>query len=147
MRRWMPERARDHDKRWVVWYLLLNKTSPTEEVSVIVWTPILIEELVLLLICSQIKGFPQFKPSVVLKKHVKPYTRTNHFLLSESEVCTGNIKLRPCYIDRVIGRSMRQGWSSLMSVSLYGTFSKIDNNSEQVEILYFAHGTVFPAHG
>ena len=67
-------------------------------------------------------------------KILQPRHQVNtKYLLAESEVCTGDIKLRPCCIDRAIAKSLRQGRSvifpiktersRLISILLFGIFS------------------------
>ena len=66
-----------------------------------------------------------------VKGHLKPGNPLQHmsgtcnYLLTESEVCVRNIRLRPpCFTDWAKARSVRQGISRsrLVSIFIYGIF-------------------------
>ena len=69
-------------------------------------------------------------------------TVITNYLLTESEVCTGNIKLRSCCIVRAMARwkaDVKTEFWRLISILLHGIFSENYNNTVQMVILHFAH--------
>ena len=63
-----------------------------------------------------------------------------NYIFTESEVCTGNIKLRPAISRPMIDIPVKTERSRIMfDALLYGIFPKNNNNTVYVDILCFAH--------